>query len=58
MARRKLSERYVRSLTKTSGGRSYAVIIPLEYIRKLKWRSKQKVLVRIYGKKIIIEDLE
>jgi len=56
MARRKLSERNVRSLTKTSGGKSYSVTIPLEYIRKLKWRSKQKLFVRIYGKKVIIED--
>jgi len=58
MPRRKLNERNIRSLNKTSGGKSYSVTIPLEYIRKLKWRGRQKLVVKIYGKKIIIEDWE
>lgn len=58
MARRKLNERNIRSLTKTSGGKSYSVTIPLEYIQKLKWRSRQKLTVKMYGKKVIIEDWE
>jgi DNA primase len=56
MARRKLNERNIRSLTKTSGGKSYSVTIPLEYIQKLKWRGRQKLVVKLYGKRIIIED--
>jgi DNA primase len=58
MARRKLSEKNIRSLNKTSGGRSYSVTIPLEFIQKLKWRGRQKLVVRLYGKKVIIEDWE
>ena len=58
MARRKLNERNIRSLTKTSGGKSYSVTIPLEYIQKLKWRGRQKLTVKLYGKRIIIEDWE
>jgi hypothetical protein len=46
MTRRKTEENYIRSLTKVSGGTSYAVTIPMEYIRKLKWRGKQKLEVR------------
>jgi len=58
MPRRKMSESNIRSLNKTSGGRSYSVTIPLEYVQKLKWRGKQKLVVKMYGKKIIIEDWE
>lgn len=32
------------------------VTIPIEYIRELKWRERQKVTVRKSGKKLIIED--
>ena len=45
MTRGKLKYRHIRSLTKVSGGTSYAITIPLEYIKKLKWRSKQKLEV-------------
>jgi len=58
MTRRKLNERNIRSLTRTSGGRSYSVTIPVEYVRKLKWRGRQKLVVRMYRKKVIIEDWE
>lgn len=56
IARRKLNERHIRSLTKVSDGTSYAVTLPKEYIYKLKWRAKQKVDVKLYGNKIIISD--
>jgi len=56
MARRPLDEREIRSLTKASGGRSYTVTIPLEYIKKLKWRAKQKLEVKMYRDRIIIKD--
>jgi len=35
MARRSLAAREIRSLTKASGGRSYTVSIPLQYVKKL-----------------------
>ena len=56
MARRKIDERNIRSLTKVSGGTSYAVTIPMEYIRKLGWRAKQKLDVKLYQDRIIIRD--
>ena len=58
MARRSLEDRDIRSLTKASGGKSYTVTIPLEYIKKLKWRAKQKLSVTLYRDRIIIKDWE
>jgi len=56
MALRKVEERKVRSLTKIAGGSSYAITIPIEYIRTLKWRAKQKLEVKLYQDRIIIRD--
>jgi len=50
------TEKNIRSLTKVSGGSSYAVIIPIGYIRELKWRGKQKLEVKLYQDHIIIRD--
>ena len=56
MTRRKNEENHIRSLTKISGGTSYAVTIPMEYIRKLKWKAKQKLEVKYFQDRIIIRD--
>ena len=56
MTTRKTENKNIRSLTKVSGGTSYAVTIPMEYIRKLKWKGKQKLDVRLYQDRIIIRD--
>lgn len=56
MTRRKIEESNIRSLTKIAGGSSYAVTIPIEYVRELKWRAKQKLEVKIYNDRIIIRD--
>lgn len=56
MALRKSDETKVRSLTKIAGGSSYAVTIPIEYVRELKWRGKQKLEVKLYQDRIIIRD--
>jgi len=55
MPRRKLEDKSIRKLTKL-GGKSIAVTIPIEIIRKLKWQERQKVVVKLRGKKITIED--
>lgn len=55
MARRKLEDKNVRKLTKL-GGKSIAVTIPIDMIRDLKWRERQKVVVKKVGKRLIIED--
>ena len=44
-----------RKLTMT-GKYTYYVTIPREYIEILGWRKKQKVTLKLSGKKIIIED--
>ncbi len=49
-------EKNIRSLTRVSGGSSYAVTIPIEYIRKLKWKNKQKLDVTLYRDRVIIRD--
>jgi len=55
MARRKLGEQNIRKLQKVGNG-SVSVTIPIELVRKLKWREKQKVTIRRRGKGLIIED--
>jgi hypothetical protein len=45
MPTRKAEDKNIRSLTK-AGGRSISVTIPIEMIRDLGWREKQKVVVK------------
>ena len=54
MARRKLEEKNTRKLLRL--GKSLGMTLPVAFLRKLKWRKKQKVTVRLSGKKLIIED--
>lgn len=56
MSRRKLTERHIRKLSRVGGGASIVVVLPIEMIRELKWRNKQKVVVKKEGERIIIED--
>ena len=48
----------IRKITKFSAGRSYGITLPISIIRKLKWRERQKVVVKLRDKKITIEDWE
>jgi virulence-associated protein VagC len=56
MARRKLEKRNIRKLTRTGGGKSISVTLPIEFVRELKWRDRQKVVIRKSGKKLVIAD--
>lgn len=38
------------------GKYSYFVTLPKSVVKELGWRSKQKVVIRRVGKKIVIED--
>ena len=58
MSRRKLEDRNIRSLSKIAGGRSYGITLPKEYVKKLGWRAKQKLEVKLYGDRIVIRDWE
>ena len=57
MARRKLKDRNIRKLLKNSGG-SIQVTLPIELVRELKWRNKQKVVIAKKGSTLIIKDWE
>jgi len=57
MGRRKREDHNVRSLVKSSSG-GISVTLPIDEIRKLRWRSRQKVVIKRSGKKLIIEDWE
>ena len=48
-------EGVARKITKT-GKYTYYVTIPREYIEALGWRCKQKVAIKLSGKKVVIED--
>ncbi len=56
MARRKTTEKNIRKITKMASGGSFGITIPIEMVRKLKWRERQKVVVTLRGRKIIVED--
>jgi len=56
MSRRKLVEKNIRKLHRSGGGASLGLTLPIEIIRELKWKSKQKVVVKKRGKGIYIED--
>ena len=55
MTRRKLEDRNIRKLIK-SGETSLSLTIPIDIIRELKWRTKQKVVVTKRGDGILITD--
>ena len=56
MARQKLEDRNVRKLTRTGRGKSVSVTLPIEYVRDLGWKDKQKVVITKKGSALVIED--
>lgn len=57
MARKKNGD-HVRSITKTAGGKSFSVTLPITIIRALEWDETKKVCIRKWGKKVIIQDFD
>lgn len=55
MGTTKTGKENVRKLTKL-GKKSFGLTLPIEIIRKLGWREKQKVKTKLKRRKIIIED--
>jgi antitoxin component of MazEF toxin-antitoxin module len=45
----------IRKINKTAK-RSYSVVIPMAYIKKLKWQKHQKVVLSLQGETITIND--
>lgn len=58
MGRRKIKDKNVRSLSKTSKGRSYAITLPVDVVRRWRWKNRQKLQLTIDEKKkrIVVED--
>jgi bifunctional DNA-binding transcriptional regulator/antitoxin component of YhaV-PrlF toxin-antitoxin module len=56
MARRTIEEHNIRKLNKVGRGRTIAVTLPIELVRELGWREKQKVVVKKRGNGLFIED--
>ena len=54
--RRKSEEKNIRKITKMAGGASFGLTIPIEMIRDLGWREKQKVNVKRVPGGILIRD--
>jgi len=55
MSRRKIEDRNIRKITKR-GEYGAGITVPIEFLRKLKWKTKQKVVVELKGKSLIIKD--
>ncbi len=56
MARREIEKEQIRKIQQAGQG-SYLVTIPIEMVRKLKWREHQKVVFKIIDRdKILISD--
>jgi bifunctional DNA-binding transcriptional regulator/antitoxin component of YhaV-PrlF toxin-antitoxin module len=56
MARQKLEDRNVRKLGRVGRGQTMMVTLPIEFVRELKWREKQKVVITKRGDTLIIKD--
>lgn len=52
---KKYTHKNIRKLARISK-HSYCVIIPKEFIRKLKWKERQKLVLNLKGKNVIIKD--
>lgn len=56
MGRRKLEDRNIRNLQKTAAGSTYIISLPIDIVRDLGWRAKQRLDVQRYGDGILIKD--
>lgn len=54
---KKYSHKNIRKLARISR-HSYGVVIPKEFIRKLGWKERQKLVLDLRGKKVSIRDYE
>lgn len=39
-----------------SGTKSYVVVLPVEFVRHLKWKERQKLDITLEGDKLVIKD--
>jgi len=55
MGMSKLKDKNIRKITKT-GGHSLGITFPIEMVQELKWKERQKVVVKLRGDTITIKD--
>jgi len=55
MANRKSSEQNIRKLTRM-GGKSLGLTLPVELVKELKWKEKQRVKVKRVRGGVLIKD--
>jgi bifunctional DNA-binding transcriptional regulator/antitoxin component of YhaV-PrlF toxin-antitoxin module len=55
MSVRKQGEENIRKITKV-GKTSFAVTLPIEFVRELKWKEKQRVVVMKVRGGLVIRD--
>jgi hypothetical protein len=58
MARRKREDHFVRSLNKISGNSSYGLTLPIDVVRRFRWKRRQKLQITVNDrrKEIVIRD--
>ncbi len=58
MAIQKLENKNIRKLSRVGSGKTYSVTLPIEGIRDLGWKEKQKVVVEFdkKNKRFIVKD--
>jgi len=56
MEKQTLSLTKTRKLSKVASGQSYSVTLPIEFIRHLKWKERQKLDITLEGDTLIIKD--
>lgn len=56
--RRKSENENIRSLTKTGGGRTYTISLPVAVVREFGWKERQKLTLTVNRKSrtILIKD--
>ncbi len=55
MARSKTSKNDIRKLTRIAKS-SIGLTLPIELVRRLGWQERQKVVVKLSGRHLIIKD--
>lgn len=59
MPRRESGQEHIRKLQRTGAeGRSYALTLPKDIVKKLDWQERQKLVVREEGGEVVITDWE
>jgi len=43
--KRRIENRNIRKITKVASGQSYSITLPIDVIRRWKWRERQKVVL-------------